>query len=89
MGALLTVLGLNRRLYGFFAHHGGLAFAGACLVLHWLYYLYSILAYAGVWVTVRLGRVRPMPRPGAEARAEARADGRVRTGAGRVGEGEG
>ena len=81
---------LNRRLYGFFAHEGGLAFAGACLLLHWLYYLYSVLAYAGVWATVRLGQARSMLRRGADVSAAARADGRVRTGAaGSVSEGEG
>ena len=56
-GALLvTVIVLNRRLYGFFVRQGGLVFAGACLLLHWLYYLYSVAAYLGVWVSVRLGR---------------------------------
>jgi hypothetical protein len=56
--ALLTVIALNRRLYGFFIRQGGLAFAGACLLLHWLYYLYSMLAYLGVWTSVRLRRTR-------------------------------
>jgi GT2 family glycosyltransferase len=56
--ALLTVIVLNHRLYGFFIRQGGLAFAGACLLLHWLYYLYSTLAYLGVWASVRLGRTR-------------------------------
>ena len=80
---------LNRRLYGFFARQGGLAFAGACLLLHWLYYLYSVAAYSGVWVTVRLGRgVRCCG--GARRRARGSSDGRVRTGAaGPVSEGEG
>ena len=56
--ALLTVIVLNRRLYGFFIRQGGLAFASACLLLHWLYYLYSALAYLGVWASVRLRRTR-------------------------------
>jgi hypothetical protein len=56
--ALLTVIVLNRHLYGFFVREGGLAFAGACLLLHWLYYLYSMLAYLGVWASVRLRRRR-------------------------------
>ncbi|HYB43406.1 MAG TPA: glycosyltransferase family 2 protein, partial [Candidatus Methylomirabilis sp.] len=56
VAALLAVAALNRRLYAFFARQGGLAFAGACLLLHWLYYLYSTLAYVGVWASVRLGR---------------------------------
>ena len=55
--ALLTVIVVNRRLYGFFTRQGGLAFASACLLLHWLYYLYSMLAYLGVWASVRLRRV--------------------------------
>lgn len=56
--ALLTVIVLNRRLYGFFIRQGGLAFAGACVLLHWLYYLYSTVAYMGVWAAVRLRRTR-------------------------------
>jgi glycosyltransferase involved in cell wall biosynthesis len=56
--ALLAVIVLNRRLYGFFIRQGGLAFAGACLLFHWLYYLYSIVAYLGVWASVRLRRTR-------------------------------
>jgi GT2 family glycosyltransferase len=55
--ALLTVIVLNRRLYGFFARRGGLAFAGSCLVLHWLSYLYSGSAFLWVWV-------RPGPKRG-------------------------
>ena len=57
-GALLTVIMLNRHLYRFFASRGGLAFAGSCLVLHWLYYLYSGLAYLWVWTTIRRRRKR-------------------------------
>lgn len=30
-------------------------FAGACLLLHWLYSLYSGAAFLGVWMSVRLG----------------------------------
>ena len=56
--ALLTVIVLNRRLYGFFIRQGGLAFVGACLLLHWLSYLYSAVAYLGVWASVRLRRTR-------------------------------
>jgi GT2 family glycosyltransferase len=64
--ALSTVIVLNRRLYGFFTRHGGLTFAGACLLLHWLYYLYSTMAYLGVWASVRLRwtRARAGARPG-------------------------
>ena len=51
--ALLGVVVLNRRLYAFFARRGGLGFAAACVLLHWLYYVYSSVAYAGVWAVVR------------------------------------
>jgi glycosyltransferase involved in cell wall biosynthesis len=58
--ALLAVIVLNRRLYGFFARHGGPAFAGACVLLHWLYYLYTTVAFLAVWARIRLslGRAR-------------------------------
>lgn len=56
--ALLIVIVLNRRLYRFFVRHGGLGFAGVCLLLHWLYYLYSGLVYLGVWASVRLRWMR-------------------------------
>jgi GT2 family glycosyltransferase len=62
--ALLAVIALNRGLYGFFARQGGLAFAGACVLLHWLYYLYSLLAYLAVWASVR-GRWWPRRPRGA------------------------
>jgi GT2 family glycosyltransferase len=53
-GALLGVGVLNRRLYAFFARRGGLLFAAACVLLHWLYFLYSGLTYMGVWTGFRL-----------------------------------
>jgi GT2 family glycosyltransferase len=65
--ALLTVILLNRHLYGFFIRQGGPAFAGASLLLHWLYYLYSMLAYLGVWASIRLVRT---PARGAGAGRE-------------------
>ena len=87
-GALLAVVVLNRRLYGFFAHEGGLVFAGACLLLHWLYYLYSVRRTRGLGE--RPARAGAFERRGADVSAAARADGRVRTGAaGSVSEGEG
>jgi hypothetical protein len=52
--ALFAVIALNRRLYAFFLERGGVRFAGACMVLHWLYYLYSGLAYLAVWAGARL-----------------------------------
>jgi glycosyltransferase involved in cell wall biosynthesis len=64
--AMLGVVALNRRLYALFARRGGLGFAAACLLLHWLYYLYSGLAYLGVWAGLRLAalgrRLRGAPR---------------------------
>jgi hypothetical protein len=52
--ALSIVIGLNHRLYRFFAHHGGYRFAAACVAMHFLYYLYSVLAYAYVWAAMRV-----------------------------------
>ena len=60
--ALLAEITINRRLYAFFVGHGGLAFAGAAILLHWLYYLYSGLAYLGVWTSVQLGRMTSRAR---------------------------
>ncbi len=54
VAALAGVIWLNRRLYRFFAAHGGVPFAGACAALHWLYYLYGGLAFVGVWAATRL-----------------------------------
>ena len=48
--ALLGVVFLNRDLYAFFFRKRGLFFALACIPLHLLYYLYSMLSYAYVWV---------------------------------------
>jgi glycosyltransferase involved in cell wall biosynthesis len=52
-GAAAAVVLLNRDLFAFFARQRGLAFAGACVPLHLLYYLYSSLSYAYVWVSDR------------------------------------
>jgi GT2 family glycosyltransferase len=60
-GLLLGVVVLNRELYGFFARQGGLAFAAACVLLHWLYYLYSGAAYLAVWARLRLGWSPALP----------------------------
>lgn len=54
VAALLAVIGLNRRLYAFLLRRGGLSFAAASLLLHWLYYLYGGLAYLAVWAGFRL-----------------------------------
>ncbi len=53
---MCTLLVLNWRLYRFFAKRRGLAFVLAAIPLHWLYYLYSTLAFAlGVihWLVVK------------------------------------
>ena len=55
--ALLSVVLLNRDLYAFFFRQGGLVFAGACVPLHLLYYLYSALSYVCVWIEFRIGNV--------------------------------
>ncbi len=61
--ALGGVLLLNRQLYSFFRRQRGLAFAVACLPLHWLYYLYSVLSYLYVWSGVQCQRaVKPSLR---------------------------
>jgi GT2 family glycosyltransferase len=51
---VLTVLVLNRDLFGFFARQRGVRFALACLPLHLLYFLYSSLSYLGVWISMRI-----------------------------------
>jgi glycosyltransferase involved in cell wall biosynthesis len=53
VGAAAAVVLLNRDLFAFFARRRGLAFAGACVPLHLLYYLYSSLTYLYVWVSAR------------------------------------
>jgi GT2 family glycosyltransferase len=50
----LTVIFLNRRLYGFLLKRRGALFAGACIPLHFLYFLYSTLTYVFVWATFHL-----------------------------------
>jgi hypothetical protein len=55
--ALLGVIALNRKLYGFFIHERGLLFAFAAIPLHILYFLYSGTAYVWVWGEYRLRSV--------------------------------
>jgi GT2 family glycosyltransferase len=62
--AALGVGLLNRRLYAFFARRGGLRFAAACVLLHWLYYLYSGLTYVAVWTVFRLKALATLGRGG-------------------------
>lgn len=50
---LAGVVVLNRDLYQFFRRQGGLRFGLACIPLHFLYYLYSVLSYAYVWIETR------------------------------------
>jgi GT2 family glycosyltransferase len=54
--ALLSVVVLNRDLYAFFFRQRGLLFAGACIPLHFLYYLCSGFSYLYVWIDFRLRR---------------------------------
>ena len=55
--ALCCVLPLNRQLYTFFLRQGGWYFVAACVLLHFLYYLYSGLSYLYVWLSFRLQSV--------------------------------
>jgi hypothetical protein len=59
LAALTAVVILNRRLYLFFFQRGGLLFTLACVTLHFLYYLYSGLSYAFVWLEHRVGAQLP------------------------------
>jgi len=52
--AMLGVVILNRELYGFFLRRRGLWFAGACIPLHFCYFLYSTFSYLFVWISFRL-----------------------------------
>jgi GT2 family glycosyltransferase len=57
--ALLSVVGLNRKLFLFFARHRGFLFAVACIPLQLLHYLYSGLSYLYAWVEFQLrGRAK-------------------------------
>jgi glycosyltransferase involved in cell wall biosynthesis len=44
-GALAPVLYWNRRLYLFYYRRGGAAFAAGSVLMHWLYYVYSLAAF--------------------------------------------
>jgi glycosyl transferase family 2 len=56
VAALVAVVALNGRLFGFFARSRGLAFAVATVPLVLLYYVESGLAYAWAWLERRLSR---------------------------------
>jgi glycosyltransferase involved in cell wall biosynthesis len=45
-GVLIPVMYWNRRLYLFYYRHGGFHFAAGSILMHWLYYLYSLGAFA-------------------------------------------
>ncbi len=53
--AILVLIGLNRRIYLFFARQRGWAFALACVPLHFAYYLYSGFSYIYVRALNLLG----------------------------------
>jgi GT2 family glycosyltransferase len=54
---LLGVIALNRQLFAFLFRQHGLLFATLCIPLHLLYYFYSGLSYALVWMDFRLKRL--------------------------------
>ncbi|UCF67737.1 MAG: glycosyltransferase [Acidobacteriota bacterium] len=53
--ALLVVVALNHRLFRFFWRARGSWFALGCIPLHMLYFLYSGISYAYVWIAFKLG----------------------------------
>lgn len=61
--ALAATVSLNWQLYRFFRRQGGLFFAAACIPLHLLYYLYSVLSYGFASAEQRFGRrrIRSLP----------------------------
>ena len=58
--ALLGVIALNRKLYGFFYRRKGVRFAAAAVALHVLYYLYSGVSYLYAWSEFHLRRKTAM-----------------------------
>ena len=68
--ALAGVAFLNRKLYAFFGRQHGILFAGACVPLHLLYYLYSGLGYLYVCGEVQLAKLT-RTRPFSNVRSEA------------------
>lgn len=53
-GAVLGVVALNGKLFAFFLRQRGVVFAVGCVPLHVLYYGYSTLSYALVWIAWHL-----------------------------------
>lgn len=72
--ALLPVLGWNRRLYRFYHSHGGPWFCLRAVAMHWLYYLYSALAFAVGCLQYCFGR--RLAREGGSRNPEGRMDRR-------------
>jgi glycosyltransferase involved in cell wall biosynthesis len=50
----ITLLILNRKLYGFYAQKRGLRFMVQVIPLHLLYYLYSSMSFIFCWITHRI-----------------------------------
>jgi glycosyltransferase involved in cell wall biosynthesis len=63
IAVLLSVIVMNRALYAFFFRQRGLLFAGAGMLLHLLYYLYSGMSYLYVWTGFRLKGAASGQRP--------------------------
>jgi len=60
-GALLSVIVVNRGLYGFFFRRRGPFFAAVSIPLHFLYYACGGLAYFCVWCSFRLRPAETRP----------------------------
>jgi glycosyltransferase involved in cell wall biosynthesis len=56
--ALVTVVVLNRDLFAFFGRQRGVAFAIACIPMHLLYFLYSVLSYLFVRAETQIRGMR-------------------------------
>ncbi len=69
--AMVALLILNRKLYGFFYRSRGLMFVCRAILLHWLYYFYGGLSFLIGWLRYHLPHRAP-PRPHRIIRAEAR-----------------
>lgn len=52
LSALAAAIALNRAFYAFLARQCGRLFALGAILCHWLYFLYSGLAYAYAWLEV-------------------------------------
>jgi glycosyltransferase involved in cell wall biosynthesis len=61
LAALSVVSWWNRCLYGFYYRRGGVGFCVGSALMHWLYYLYSVAAFASVWVMFKLAARNPPP----------------------------